>query len=148
MNNILKQRRDSGEDNKVGKESYRYYTKNLMQVVGLKDQTWKRQTIHRLEIAPLSNPYGQKPGDELKVPVLFDGKPLPDTKLEACHRDAKKVSIQSKRTDKSEQVTIKLNHADTWLVRLVHMRKCTEDLGYDWESFCSAFSFALPEGKK
>ena len=52
------------------------------------------------------------------------------------------------RTDKSGQMAIKLNYAGPWLVRLVHMRKCTEDPEYDWESFWSAYSFALPEAKK
>ena len=96
----------------------------------------------------MSNPYGHKPGDQLKVLVLFDGKPLSNAQLEACHRGPKKVNIQSERTDKSGQVAIKLNFAGPWLVRLVHMRKCTEDPGYDWESFWSAYSFALPEAKK
>ena len=148
LKNILKHRHDAGEDNKVGKERYRRYLKSLMQVGGQNDQTWKRQTGHRLEIVPLSNPYGHKPGDQLKVLVLFDGKPLSNAQIEACHRGPKKVNIQSERTDKSGQVAIKLNYAGPWLVRLVHMRKCTEDPGYDWESFWSAFSFALPEGKK
>jgi uncharacterized GH25 family protein len=38
---------------------------------------------HRLELVPLSNPFGVKPGDVLKVRVHFDGKPLSGVGVEA-----------------------------------------------------------------
>jgi uncharacterized GH25 family protein len=38
---------------------------------------------HRLELVPLSNPFGVKPGDVLKVLVHFDGKPLSGVGVEA-----------------------------------------------------------------
>ena len=103
---------------------------------------------HRLEIILLSNPYGYKAGDSLKALVLFEGKPLIGSQLEAYHRGSKKVTTQTLATDKAGEVTIKLNQTGPWLLRLVHMRKCTEDPEYDWESFWSAYSFALPKAKK
>lgn len=47
---------------------------------------------HRLEIIPLSNPYGLKPGGKLKALVLFEGKLLIDSQLEAYHRGTEKVA--------------------------------------------------------
>ena len=80
------------------------------------------------------NPYSHKPGNHLKVLVLFEGKPLTGSQLEAYHRGSKKVTTQTLTTDKAGQVTIKLNQTGPWLLRLVHMRRCVEDAKVDWES--------------
>ena len=148
LERILKLRREAGEDKSAGKERYRRYLKSLLKVGGQDDETWRRRMGHRLEIVPLTNPYGHKPGDHLKVLVLFEGKPLTGSQLEAYHRGSKKVTTQTLTTDKAGQVTIKLNQTGPWLLRLVHMRRCVEDAKVDWESFWSAYSFALPEAKK
>ena len=60
------------------------------------------------------------------------------------------LNYETRKSDtfKAGQVTIKLNQTGPWLLRLVHMRRCVGDAKVDWESFWSAYSFALPEAKK
>ena len=148
LKGIQKLRREAGRDNFVGKERYRRYLKSLLQVGGQSDETWRRRIGHRLEIVPLTNPYGHRPGDCLTVLLLFDDKPLTASQLEACHRGPDKVTTQTVSTDNAGQATIRLTHAGPWLLRLVHMQNCSDDPKVDWESFWAAYSFGLPKLKK
>lgn len=46
------------------------------------DAPWQQVLGHELELVPLSDPVKTKPGEALKVRVLFRGKPLPDAEVE------------------------------------------------------------------
>ncbi|MBH5388586.1 DUF4198 domain-containing protein [Bradyrhizobium diversitatis] len=46
------------------------------------DAPWREVLGHDLELVPLSDPAKAKPGEPLKVKVLFRGKPLPDAEVE------------------------------------------------------------------
>lgn len=43
---------------------------------------WQEVLGHDLELVPLSDPAAAKPGETLKIKVLFRGKPLPDAEVE------------------------------------------------------------------
>jgi nickel transport protein len=46
------------------------------------DAPWDKVLAHELEIVPLSDPLTVKPGEKLRLRVLFRGKPLSDGKIE------------------------------------------------------------------
>ena len=144
LNAILKARRKTGEDKKPGRERYSRYLKCLIQAGKTRDDTWKRVLKLRLEIVPLTNPAELKPGDTLKVRVLFDGKPLAGTAVFCHHRAGKKVRTQATNTDKTGMAAITVRGKGTYLVRLVHMRRCNGCPKSDWESFWAAMTFGVP----
>jgi uncharacterized GH25 family protein len=140
---ILAQRRKAGDDKKEGRERYSRCIKCLLQAGDTHDDTCKRVLGQRLEIVPRQNPYELKAGDSLTVRVLFEGKPLAGARVFAHHRAGDKVTTQTTKTAKDGTATFKLDKAGAWLVRLVHMRPCTDDDEADWESFWAACTFGL-----
>ena len=140
---ILEMRRKAGEDEAVGRERYRRYLKALVQVGDKSDQTYARKTGHRLEILPRTNPYTANKGDRIAVSVLFEGKPLRDAQVAAYNRSGDDTKTQEAKTDDKGQVQFMLDRSGLWLIRLVHMQRCENVPGFEWESFWAAYSFQM-----
>ena len=140
---VLEQRRQAKEDRLPGRERYRRYLKCLLRAGGKGDETWKKVLGHKLEIVPLADPGAVRPGGTLKVRVLFEGKPLANAALFALHKQADKVSEQKLTTAADGTAKVAVRGRGVWLLRLVHMRRCADCPGADWESFWSALTFAV-----
>lgn len=139
MEYIIAERKKLGESNKDGRERYSRFVKSLLQVGDKRDEIYKKQLGLKLEIVPLENPYAKKIGDKLDFKVLFDGKPLAGKTVFADNRNSE---TQRVTTDKNGKISISVDRAGLWLVRLVYMQRCQADCGEaDWESFWAAFSF-------
>lgn len=143
LQNILDERAKAKEMNQPGKERYRRYLKCLLRAGAESDDAWKRTFGQALEIVPLANPAGLKVGDTLHVKVLFEGKPLTKAPTFAHARSGKDVNRTALKTDQQGIAAIPLKSTGPWLVRLVHMRRCTADAKVDWESHWSSFTFSL-----
>lgn len=144
LDSIIALRRKANEGDKEGRERYRRYLKALFQVGDQRDNTYKRVLGQRLEILPQSNPYAMKPGETLRVRVLFEGKPLVAAKVFAYNESGSEVHEQAARTGSDGIVAFRLDRPGEWLIRLVHMRRCAADCAeIDWESFWSAYSFGM-----
>lgn len=140
---ILNQRRKAGEEQKDGRERYSRYLKCLLQSGTEQDETFRRVLGQKLELVPQADPYRLKVGDQLPVQVLFDGKPLAGVRVAAYHRADGKPVEQVHMTTAEGLVQIKLERSGTWLVRLVHMRRCEEAAAADWESYWGAYTFGV-----
>lgn len=141
---ILDEREKLGETKKEGKERYSRYIKSLLLVGGRRDKTFSARTGMKLEIVPTENPYSKKAGESLSVQVLFQGKPLKNRTIFADNRDGEVISKQRMTTDAQGNAVVKLDRRGIWLVRLVHMQRCSENCeGADWESYWGALSFGL-----
>jgi uncharacterized GH25 family protein len=140
---VLAQRKRSGQDGREGRERYSRYVKALLQVGDARDDSYRREVGHRLEILPQANPYSLKAGDRLTVKVLFEKKPLAGARLFAHHRAGGKVTTRTATTSRDGAAVVRLHAAGPWLIRLVHMRACSDDPEVDWESFWGAYTFAL-----
>jgi uncharacterized GH25 family protein len=140
---ILEARRKAGEEKTEGRERYRRSLKSLIQVGDRRDDTYKKVLGQKLEIVPQANPYDLKPGDTLQVLLLFEGNPLAGARIESHCRAGDKVTTQTATTGKDGIASVKLDQAGTWLVRLVHMRRCTDRDEADWESFWASCSYAV-----
>ncbi|HKB38425.1 MAG TPA: DUF4198 domain-containing protein, partial [Gemmataceae bacterium] len=140
---ILEERRKSKEAGQPGRERYSRYLKCLLQAGGTGDETWKKVIGHRLEIVPLADPYAAGPGGVLKVRLLFEGKSLPNAALFAFHKIGDKVTEQRLTTAADGTAAVRLTDRGTWMLRLVHMRRCAGRADADWESFWTSLTFEL-----
>ncbi len=144
MEYIIAERVKLKESEKIGSERYSRFLKTLLQVGDKHDATFKKIAGMKLEIVPLENPYAKKVGDNLKMQVLFDGKPLADKTVFANNRETTDVSTQKITTDKNGKISFKLDRKGVWLIRLVFMQRCKTDCKEaDWESFWGGFSFGV-----
>jgi uncharacterized GH25 family protein len=144
MEYIIAEREKLGESQKIASERYSRFLKTLLQVGNKHDATFKKIAGMKLEIVPLENPYSKKVGDNLKMQILFDGKPLADKTVFANNRENTDVSSQKLTTDKNGKISVKLDRKGVWLIRLVFMQRCKTDCKEaDWESFWGGFSFGV-----
>ena len=139
---VREQRRRAGEDRQPGRERYSRCLKCLLRV-GAGDDAWKRVLGQQLEIVPLADPASVKPGGTLRVRVQFEGKPLAKAAVFALRKDGGKVTTQRLRTDAEGTAAVVLAGKGVWLVRLVHMRRCTGNADADWESVWAALTFEV-----
>lgn len=141
LDSIVAQRDQSGEANKEARERYSRYLKSLVQAGSRQDETYRREAGFTLEIIPQTNPYRLQAGDELKVKVLFEGKPLPNAKIFADNREAGNTRTQGAKTASNGTAVFNIDRPGLWLLRLVHMRRCENQAEADWESFWAAYTF-------
>jgi uncharacterized GH25 family protein len=135
LDSILEERRKAGEEKSEGRERYRRFLKSLIQVGDRREDTFKKIIGQKLEIVPQANPYDLKPGDALPVLLLFEGKPMAGVRIESHCRGDDKVTTRAAITGKDGIASVKLDRAETWLIRLVHMRRCADRDEADSESF-------------
>ncbi|MBC7930430.1 MAG: DUF4198 domain-containing protein [Rubrivivax sp.] len=143
LQNIIAERKRSGEDKREGRERYTRYLKSLLQAGAMRDDTFSKILGHRLEVVPLANPYGLRRSDAFRVRILFEGKPLTGATVEAFRRDGGSMVSQHAATDSRGEAGFKLDGAGAWNVRLVHMRRCAgaDCAEIDWESFWASLTF-------
>lgn len=143
LDSIITRRRQGGESDKPGRERYSRYLKSLVQIGARHNDSYRRVLNQRLEIIPQSNPYELQRGNNLKVRVLFEGKPLAGAKVFAYNRNNEAIHEQGAQTSNDGMVVFKLDQPGEWLVRLVYMRRCENCADADWESFWGAYSFGM-----
>ena len=144
LDSIVKLREQANESSKDGRERYRRYLKALFQVGDRRDNVYKMVLGQRLEIVPLSNPYGLKRGETLRLRILFEGKPLVNAKVFAYNQSGSEVHEQVEWSASDGTVSFKLDGSGEWLIRLVYMQRCAADCAeIDWESFWGAYSVGM-----
>jgi uncharacterized GH25 family protein len=83
------------------------------------------------------------------VHVLQRGKPLPGATLTAYVRDAKgRVTSRRLRADDRGITTFAVERLGAWMIRTVHLERCTDCGDADWQSQWASFSFAIDGGKR
>jgi len=132
------------------RERYARTMKSLIKVGNFKNgDVYKKVLGRKAEIVLLQNPYTLKPGENLEVQVLFDGKPLPDQLVMAINGDGKQVISKSDaRTDDNGIAVLTLDRDGKWIVRTVLLRPCSDKTlkgcSYaDWESYWASYVFQL-----
>lgn len=141
LDHVLEQRAKLGEADAVGRERYSRCLKSLVQVGDTKDDAYGARSGQTLELIPQSNPSFLGPGKTLKVIAEFQGKALANAQLEAVSNTDGKLAVQTYRTNRSGEVTVKIDHHGIWMLRLVHMVRCDGCANVDWESFWTTYTF-------
>jgi hypothetical protein len=142
--NVIKIRKETGQQNKEESEKYTRYLKTMIQVGTKHTDQYKTPLGFKIEIIPQSNPYSLKVGESLNVQVLLDGKPLPDNTLMATFDTNSKehdVYAQVLHTDKDGNAKIQLTDPGVWLLRSNYMTELKNDPKAQWESHWANLSF-------
>lgn len=141
---VFAERKRSGERLVKARERYTRYLKAFVQVGDVVDGQSTRVLGQRLELVPARELATVKPGEKLGVQVRFEGAPLAGVMVEAFVRDAAgKPQGQKQFSDAQGRVEFTLAARGAWLVRTVHMQRCVGCEDADWESFWTAYTFAV-----
>lgn len=149
---FIKTRREAtGDAKKPGRERYRRFVKTLLQANGaepvLNDPSFGVVVGQQLEVVPLNDPLALKPGGQLGIQVLFEGKPLAGALLKAWHRGAGKDEGQTliirSKTKADGTASFSLPYAGAWMVSVVHMVPAVGIKNVDWDSLWGNLSFAV-----
>ena len=141
----------TGDDKKPGRERYRRFVKTLIRVVPADqaaaeitaDTSFSRVTGQQLEIVPLNDPLAIVPGDDLRVKLLFEGKPLAGALVKAWHRKEGQFLVVHATTAADGTATVTLPHPGAWMVSVVHMVPAVGVKDTDWDSLWANVSFGL-----
>lgn len=99
-------------------ETYARYLKTLVQVGSEPTKTATKTIGQTYEIIPLTNPF-QNGLAELKVKVLFQGKPAVEVKVAAIQRLGGKLATISAITDQKGKCVLPITQTGRWLIRSV-----------------------------
>ena len=95
-----------------------------------------------LQIIPQSDPLSQKPGDALRVQVLFQGKPLAGVQLaEDYANDTRNTSA---KTDAQGYVTLKIRSAGVNVIKVSHAIERADRTEADKDSHAATLAFSYP----
>ena len=137
-------RAEEGTLDKTARERYSKSPKTLVRVGDGKAGEATKPIGLPLEIIPMADPFARKPGDALKVRVLFRGKPLAGANLGWDHPGGDELPAGTARTDDKGVALIPVARAGLMTIRLTHMTR-PKAADYEWESFWTSLTFRLPE---
>lgn len=96
-----------------------------------------------LEIVPLVNPFGVRPGGALPVRVLFQGRPLAAANLGWARPGDGELPAGTARTDGSGEALIPISKPGLTTIRLTHMTR-PKAVDHEWESFWTTLTWHAP----
>ncbi|MFC2165813.1 DUF4198 domain-containing protein [Acidobacteriota bacterium] len=142
ISSILELRKKEGILDKDAVEFYSKYPKAIIQAGDSLDDTPTKPVGLIIEIVPKVNPYTLKKGDELKVTVLFRGKPLPGVDLAWSHPGLGGKFAGWTKTDQKGDAVVPLIKRGPYMIRLTHMEWVKKQT-HEWESFWTALTFEV-----
>jgi len=141
---ILAARAQNGQTDSPGRERYRKIAKTILCVGDAKDSLYAQPEALWLEIVPESSTCGLRVGDSLGVRVLFEGRPLPASRLAAGYKGVTghhyPIVIP---TDAEGRATVKFDRPGVWFLRILHMVPASGDAEADWHSAFSTLTFEV-----
>lgn len=160
---IIEQRATLGETDKAGLEAYARCAKAVLRVGDASTgngsteahAAFLRKPVGLpLELVVLEDPFSLRPGDDIRVRLLYNGEPLAGAMVEAMHRQSEHATPKaiSVRTDDRGEATVKLDRAGRWVLANTHMvRKASatdeiapaDEKRADWESFWATLSLEI-----
>lgn len=162
---MLDWRRQNNALDKDAVEKYAKHVKAIFQVGDKKTNDWQTVLGYPIEFVPLGNPYTLKPGDSLKVKLLWDGQPLPNQLVYVGSDGGKHGHSHDKtghdhdkggethshnatqlRTDTGGTVSVPLTNDGQWYLRTIHMVLSNEP-GLTHESNWATLTFEVAPHK-
>lgn len=108
---ILADRAARGDGANPGREFYSRRAKTLIRVGEGGSLDVRAPVGHTLEIIPLADPYGLRPGEPLRVRVLFEGAPLAGATIDLDLLADKEDVVQTALTDAAGEAAFRLEGA-------------------------------------
>jgi uncharacterized GH25 family protein len=141
-------------------EKYSKHVKTIFQVGEKTSSDWDAELGYPIEFVPLSNPYDARKGDQLKVKLLRDAKPLSNQLVyvgsEHSHShdhdhdedsgdDHQHNEGTQLTTDGNGVVAMELTEEGIWYLRTIHMT-LSEEEGLTHESNWATLTFEVGHG--
>ena len=148
--NVIDSRKQANQENAPGREKYTRFLKAFVQVGSKLTDHYSKPLGQRIEIIPQSNPYQLKAGDQLKVKVLFDGKPLAGATAMATYDTFTKehdVYAHTLTTGNDGTIQVPISKDGIWMIRVNTMQPLQSDLKADWQSYWANCSFQVSTDK-
>jgi len=143
LERIVEERARRGESQLPSRELFSRCAKAIVSSDPKGGSGFDRVLGFTLELVPEKNPYALRPGEELPVRLLFEGKAL-EGSLVAALPDAQPAERLAQRTDASGRVRLRLPRDGPWLVKAVHMIPAAAGSGADWQSLWASLTFEIP----
>jgi uncharacterized GH25 family protein len=124
------------------RELYSKHTKAYLRVgqPAEGDRSWAEPVGMSLEIVPEKDPTSVRPGEDLPVRVLLQGKPLPSFSVGLVRQGNAHGML--KTTDGQGRVTFPIAKTGRWLLRATDVRRSTRPEA-DWESDFTTLTFEV-----
>jgi len=142
LERIQQLRARRGESASSAKEVFSRCSKAFVSVRGAAPPFKDHATDLPLELIAESSPFSLSSAKNLRVRLLFRGKPLAGAKVTAFSRHNPQHEVVG-RTDAQGRTLLSLDSADAWLVKAVHMVEAPPETGAQWESFWAALTFEV-----
>lgn len=142
--NIYELRKEEGILDKDAVEYYSKYPKTIIQVGDALDDSPSKPLGLTIEIVPKLNPYALKLGDDLKVVVLFRGRPLAQLDLAWSYPGQGEKFAGSTKTDQNGEAIVPLTKSGPYVIRLTHMEWVKKQT-HEWESYWASLTFEVLE---
>jgi hypothetical protein len=143
---VLGARAGSGDAARPGRERYTRFVKTLVHA-GAPTPVPLRPVGLKIEIVPEADPAAARPGSDLPVRVLFDGRPYAGGYLCATyagHSEAHDAYAWCGRTGAEGRAEVPIRAPGWQLLRITRMVPRRGDPRADWESFWAALTFLVP----
>jgi len=145
LESIIAERKRRDETGKAGIEIYSRCAKALINV-GDSMPGNDRAIGLKLELVAGVDVTALKPGDELPVTLLLEGKAVAGIKV--ALKNAKNAhAVSEARTDKEGRALLKVSDPGVVLVTAVHMIPAPTDSGADWESIWASLTIEVASSK-
>lgn len=143
LERIVALRAGRGDSAKASRELFARCAKALLSAGGGPRAGFDRVLGFTLEIVPESDPESLRPGQSLRVRLLYEGRPLAGALVAAVLKSDPAARV-SARTDARGRVALKLARPGVWLVKAVHMIEADGEKA-DWQSLWASLTFEIPE---
>jgi uncharacterized GH25 family protein len=138
---VLREREALGITDREEIEEYSKYGKIYLQVGTDTSDNYRLPVGLKIEIIPEKNPYLLKPGDDLPLQVLYQGKPLTGFLVHAGRAGQERKTVH-RYTDKSGRASIPLAAAGRWFIRGIHLLQ-TDGSDHSYESYWATVTFEV-----
>lgn len=129
-----------------GRETYSRRVKALVQVgnAAQPQPQVTRPVGLSLEIVPDRDPYLLKPGEQLPVHVLFEGKPLVGGLVKLTNLDYDTRPVEMHRSDREGRATFSVPPKGAWLINVIWTKPIKGNPAADFETTFSSLTFGYP----
>jgi uncharacterized GH25 family protein len=129
-----------GQSGLPAREIFSRCAKSLVSAGSVIETQNDRALGFTLELVAERNPYTMKPGQELPVRLIYEGRPLSGALVVAVNRRSEKLTA---RSDQNGRVGFLLPSSGIWLVKAVHMVEAPAGANAEWISYWASLTFEL-----
>jgi len=141
LTNALEYRKQNNETGCTGREFYQRCAKTLLQVGGIKDNTYAITTSLIIDIIPTSNPYQLKNKEPFRAKVFYKKEPLVNGLIKVWHRVKNRTVKKELRTDSNGEIVFPVITKGKWMISTVTMERLTDNPICDWQSYWGSLTW-------